>query len=100
MEKATPALNVPVGDSVAGVLGLDAVVLGDGGVLSGAVGRYVFVGERVSAGVGRVCCVDTMAWVLSAGVCVTLTGCQEVVTRRCVERPAPVRGVAASGDVK
>ena len=36
VEKATPALNVPVGDSVADVLGLDAVVLGDGGVLSGA----------------------------------------------------------------
>ena len=27
------------------VLGLDAVVLGDGGVSSGAVGRYAYVGD-------------------------------------------------------
>ena len=53
VEKATPTLSVPVGGSVADVLGLDAVVLGDGGVSAGAV-------------------------------CVTMTGCQEVVTRRCV----------------
>ena len=39
VENATPALTVPVGGSVADVLGLDAVVLGDGGMSSGAVGR-------------------------------------------------------------
>ena len=44
-EKATPALSVPVGGSVVGMLVLNAVVLGDRGVSSGAVGRYVSVGD-------------------------------------------------------
>ena len=51
LEKAAPALSGPVGISVSYVLGLDAVVLGDGGVSSGAVGRYVSVGDvSVSGG--------------------------------------------------
>ena len=45
VEKATPALSGPVGDSVSCELGVDAVVLGDGGMSSGAVGRYVSVGD-------------------------------------------------------
>ena len=42
-EKAAPALSGPVGGSVSIVLGVDAVVLDDGGVSSGAVGRYLSV---------------------------------------------------------
>ena len=41
--RRAPALSGPVGGSVSCVLGLDAVVLGDGVVLSGAVGRCVCV---------------------------------------------------------
>ena len=52
--RATPAPSVPVGGSVADVLGLDAVVLGDGGVSSGAVGGYMFVGECAPPCVDRV----------------------------------------------
>ena len=37
VEKAAPALSGPVGGSVSYVLGLDDVVLGDGGLSSGAV---------------------------------------------------------------
>ena len=60
VEKAIPALSVPVGDSDADVLGLDAVVLGDGGVSAGAVGRYVSVGDVSVSGIGDPvgCCVD------------------------------------------
>ena len=52
VEKAALALNGPVGGSVSYVLGLNAVVLGDGGVTFGAVVRYVSVGDldRVSGG--------------------------------------------------
>ena len=64
VEKATPALSVPVGGSVADVLGLDDVVSVSG------------VGDPVG------CCVDKVLRVLSVGVCVTMTGCQELVTRR------------------
>ena len=62
VEKAIPALSVPVGGSVADVLSLEAVVLGDGGVSSGAVGRYVYIGDvSVSGGVDTVVCgVDTV----------------------------------------
>ena len=62
VERATPASCVPVGGSVANVLGLDAVVLGDGGVSSVTVGRYVSVGDMsVSDGGDTVeCCVDTV----------------------------------------
>ena len=38
-------LRGPVGSSESCVLGLDAVVLGDGGVSSGDVGRYASGGE-------------------------------------------------------
>ena len=77
-----PTLSEPVGGTVSCVLGLDAVVLGDGGVSSGAVGRYVSVGDASvpwSRVVLSLCC-----RVQSVAVCVTLTGCQEVVTRMCV----------------
>ena len=43
MEKAAPALSVPVGGNVSYVLGLDAVELGDYGMSSGDVGRYMSV---------------------------------------------------------
>ena len=52
VEKAAPALSGPVGGSVPCVLGVDAVLLGDGGVSSGAMDRYVSVGDMsVSGGV-------------------------------------------------
>ena len=72
VEKATPALSVPVGGSVADVLGLDAVVLGDGGVSAGAVGRYVSVGDVSVSGVGDPvgCCVDkVLSAAVSGGLC-------------------------------
>ena len=72
VEKATPALSVPVGGSVADVLGLDTVVLGDGGVSAGAVGRYVFVGDVSVSGVGDPlgCCVDkVLSAAVSGGLC-------------------------------
>ena len=72
VEKATPALSVPVGGSVADVLGLDAVVLGDGGVSAGAVGRYVSVGDVSVSGVGDPvgCCVDkVLSGAVRGGLC-------------------------------
>ena len=62
VEKAALALSGPVGGSVSCVLGLDAVVLGDGGVPSGAVGRCVSVGDvSVSCGGAmELCGVDTV----------------------------------------
>ena len=84
MAKAAPALSGPVGGSVSYVRGLDAAVLGDGGMTanSGDVGRYVSVGD-VSCGGDMELRVVLTRWchVLSLAVCVTLTGCQEVVTR-------------------
>ena len=71
VEKATPALSVPVGGSVADVLSLDAVVLGDGGVSAGAVGRYVSVGDVSGGGDTDVCDVDK---VLSGGGLCDLDG--------------------------
>ena len=52
VEKAAPALSAAVCGSVSCVLGVDAVVLGDGGVLSGVMGRYVSAGDldNVSGG--------------------------------------------------
>ena len=60
LEKAAPSLSGPV--SVSYVLGLDAVVLGDGGVTadSGDVGRYVSVGDVSCGGVMELCSVDTV----------------------------------------
>ena len=72
VEKATPALSVPVGDGVADVLGLDAVVLGDGGVSAGAVGRCVSVGDVSVPGVGDPvgCGVDTvLSGAVGGGLC-------------------------------
>ena len=62
VEKAAPALSGPVFCSVSYVLGLDAVVLGDGGVSSVSVGRYVSVGNVSVAGGGdlELCGVDTL----------------------------------------
>ncbi len=49
--RRAPALSGPVGGSVSCVLGLDAVVLGEGGVSSGSVVRHVSVcGVSVSCG--------------------------------------------------
>ena len=45
VEKAAPVLSGPVGGSVSYGLGVDAVVLRDRGVSSGAVGRYVSAGD-------------------------------------------------------
>ena len=73
MDKAAPALSGPVGGSVSCVLGLDAVVLGDGGVSSGAVGRCVSVGD-VSVSCGgdmKLCGIDTvLSGAVSGGLCV------------------------------
>ena len=70
VEKATPALSVPVGGSVADVLSLDAVVLGDGGVSAGAVGRYVSVGDVSGVGDPVGCCVDkVLSGAVSRGLC-------------------------------
>ena len=62
LDKAAPPLSGPVGGSVSYVLGLDALVLGDGGMSSGDVGRYVSVGD-VSVSWGgdmELCGVDTV----------------------------------------
>ena len=70
LEKVAPALSVPVGDSVSCVLGVDAVVLGDGGVSSGAVGRYLSVGDVSCGGDMELCGVDTVvASTVSGGMC-------------------------------
>ena len=64
VEKAALASSGPVGGSVSCVLGLDAVVLGDGGVSSGAVGRCVSVCD-VSVSYGgdmELCGVDTVLY--------------------------------------
>ena len=72
VEKAAPALNDPVGGRVSCVLGWDAVVLGDGGVSSGDVGRYVYVGDvSVSRGGDmELCGIDTVLSVaVISGMC-------------------------------
>ena len=72
VEKVAPALSDPVDGSVPCVLGLDAVVLGDDGVSTGAVGRYVSVGDvLVSCGGDMdLCGVDTMlSGAVSGGRC-------------------------------
>ena len=82
VEKVASVLSGPVGSSVSCVLGLDTVVLGDGGVSSGDVGRCVSVGDvSVSCGDDMELCGVECCRVLSVAVCVTLTGSQEVVTR-------------------
>ena len=72
VETAAPALSDPVGGSVSCMLGLDAIVLDDGGVSTGAVGRYVSVGDvSVSCGGDMdVCGVDTvLSGAVSGGRC-------------------------------
>ena len=49
VEKAAPALNESVSGSISHVLDVEAEVLGDGGVSSDFVSRYVYVGD-VSGG--------------------------------------------------
>ena len=65
-----PALSGPVGGSVSCVLGVDVVVLGDGGVSSGAVGRHVSVGDVPGGGDMVLCGVDTvLSGAVSDGLC-------------------------------
>ena len=66
---AASGLSGPVGGNMSCVLGLDAVVSCDGGVTAGDVGGLLLVTCQ--------CHVEVM----SVAVCVTLTGCQDVVTR-------------------
>ena len=82
VEKAASCLSVPVGGSVSCVLGMDAVVLGDGGVSSGAVGMYmyVFAGDVSVSGGGdtELCGFDTvLSSAVSGGLCVLyrMSGC-------------------------
>ena len=72
VDKAAPALSGPVGGSVSDVLDVDTLVLGDGGVSYGAVGRYVSVGDvSVSCGVYMdLCGVDTvLSGAVNGGLC-------------------------------
>ena len=83
VEKVASVLSGPVGSSVSCVLGLDAVVLGDGGVSSGDVGRCVSVGD-VSVSCGgdmELYGVDTVfSGAVNGGLC-DLDRVPEVVTR-------------------
>ena len=72
VEKVASALSRPFGSSVSCVLGLDPLVLGDGIVSSGDVGRCVSVGDvSVSCGSDmELCGVDTvLSGVVSSGLC-------------------------------
>ena len=70
VEKAAPALSAAVGGRVSCVLGVDAVVLGDGGVSSGVVGRYVSAGDVSGGGDMELCGFDTVwSGVVSGGLC-------------------------------
>ena len=69
VERAAPALSGPVGGSVSYVLGVDAVV-GDVGVSSCAVGRYLSVGDVSGGGDMELCGVDTvLSGAVSSGLC-------------------------------
>ena len=69
-ERAASALSGPVGGSVSYVLGVDAVVLGDGGVSSVVVGRYVSVGDVSGGGDKELCGLDTvLSGAVSGGLC-------------------------------
>ena len=61
VEKAAPALSAAVGGSVSCSLSLDAVVLGDGGVSSGAVRKHVLVGDVSDAVSGGLCDLDSVS---------------------------------------
>ena len=72
VEKAAPALSGPVGGSVSYVLGLDTVVLGDGGVSSGDMGRYASVGDvSLSCGCDMELCgvVTVFSGAVGGGLC-------------------------------
>ena len=70
VEKAAPALSAAVGGSVSCVLGVAAVVLGDGGVSSGVVGRYVSAGDVLVGGDMELCGFDTvLSGAVSGGLC-------------------------------
>ena len=60
VEKAAAALSGPIDDSVSCVLAVDAVVLCYGVVSSGAMGRYVSVGNVSGGGDIELCVVDTV----------------------------------------
>ena len=72
VETAGPALSDPVGGSVSCMLGLDAIVLDDGGVSSSGVARYASVGD-VSVSCGgdmELSGVDTvLSGAVSGGLC-------------------------------
>ena len=61
VEKAAPALSAAVGGSVSCSLGLDAVVLGDGGVSYGAMRKHVPVGDVSDALSGGLCDLDSVS---------------------------------------
>ena len=70
VERAAPALSGPVGGSVSYVLGVDAVVLDDGGVSSGAVDRYLSDGDVSGSGDMELGGVDTvLSDAVSGGLC-------------------------------
>ena len=58
-EKTAPSLSGPVGGSVSHV-DVDSVVLGDGGVSSDVVSRYVAVGDVSGGADMELCGVDTV----------------------------------------
>ena len=70
VEKAAAALSGPIDDSVSCVVGVDAVVLCYGVVSSGAMGRYVSVGNVSGGGDIELCGVDTvLSGAVSGGLC-------------------------------
>ena len=72
VEKAALCLSGPVGGSVSCVLGMDAVVLGDGGMSSGAVGMYVSAVDVSVSGGGDIelCGFDTvLSSAVGGGLC-------------------------------
>ena len=72
VEKGASGLSGPVRGSMSCVLSLDAIVLGDGGVSSGAVGMHVSVGDvSVSCGCDmELSVIDTVvSYAVSGGLC-------------------------------
>ena len=116
VEKAAPTLSGPVSGSESCVLGLDAVVLGDGGGSSGAVGRYVSVGAVSGGGDTAVSGVETVVSG-AVGVCLcdldnvspgaivvrvgetSLSGCGDEVVSGVDESVCSVSSVMTSGEL-
>ena len=70
VEKAAPALSAAVGDSVSCVLGVDAAVLGDGGVSYGVMGRHVSACDMLVGGDMELCGFDTvLSSAVDGGLC-------------------------------